>query len=75
VFENRFLRLFGPKGDEVIGGWRKQHDEELHNLYSSLSKIRTIKLRRMRKAGHVARIVRRGMHVVYWWEIQKERYH
>jgi hypothetical protein len=44
VFENRVLRrLFEPKGDEVIGGWRKLHDEELHNLYSSPSIIRIIK--------------------------------
>jgi hypothetical protein len=41
VFENRVLRkIFGPKRDEVIGGWRKLHDEELHNSYSSLSIIR-----------------------------------
>jgi hypothetical protein len=40
MFENRVLkRIFGPKRDEVIGGWRKLHNEELHNLYCSLSKI------------------------------------
>jgi hypothetical protein len=44
VFENRVLRrIFGPKRDEVIGGWRKLHNEELHNLYSSPSLIRIIK--------------------------------
>jgi hypothetical protein len=49
VFENRVLRrIFGLKRDEVIGGWRKLHNEELHNLYSSLSIIRMIKSRRMR---------------------------
>jgi hypothetical protein len=49
VFENRVLRrIFGQKGDEVIGGWRKLHNEELHNLYSSPSIIRMIKSRRMR---------------------------
>jgi hypothetical protein len=48
VFENRVLRIFGPKRDEVTGGWRKQHNEELHNLYSSPSIIRMIKSRRMR---------------------------
>jgi hypothetical protein len=47
-------RIFGPKRDEVTGGWRKLHNEELHNLYSSPSIIRTIKSRRMRWAGHVA---------------------
>jgi hypothetical protein len=57
VFENRVLRrIFGPKRDEVTGGWRKMHNEELHNLYSSPSIIRMIKSRRMRWAGHVARI-------------------
>jgi hypothetical protein len=56
VFENRVLRrIFGPKRDEVIGGWRKLHNEELHNLYCSQSIIRIIKSRRMRWAGHVAR--------------------
>jgi hypothetical protein len=56
-------RIFGPKRDEVTGGWRKQHNEELHNLYSSPNIIRMIKARRMRCAGHVARMGRRGMHV------------
>jgi hypothetical protein len=56
VFENRVLRrIFGPKRDEVTGEWRKLHNEELHNLYSS-SNIRQIKSRRMRWAGHVARM-------------------
>jgi hypothetical protein len=57
VFENRVLRrLFGPKRDEVTGEWRKLHNEELHVLYSSPSIIRIIKARRMRWAGHVARM-------------------
>jgi hypothetical protein len=57
VFENRVLRrIFGPKRDEVIGGWRKLHNEELNNLYSSPSIIRMIKSRRMRWAGPVARM-------------------
>jgi hypothetical protein len=51
VFENRVLRrIFGPKRDEVTGGWRKLHNEELHNLYFSPSIIRMIKSRRMRWA-------------------------
>jgi hypothetical protein len=55
VFENRVLRrIFGPKRDEVTGDWRKLHNEELHNLYSSRNIIRMIKSRRMRWAGHVA---------------------
>jgi hypothetical protein len=57
VFENRVLRrIFGPKRDAVMGGWRKLHSEELHNLYSSPSIIRIIKSRRMRWVGHVARM-------------------
>jgi hypothetical protein len=50
------LRRFGPKRDEVMGGWRELHNEELRDLYSSPSIIRMIKLRRMRWAGHVARM-------------------
>jgi hypothetical protein len=57
VFENRVLRrFFGPKRDEVTGEWRKLHNRELHNLYSSPDIIRQIKSRRMRWAGHVARM-------------------
>jgi hypothetical protein len=57
VFENRVLRrLFGPKMDGVTGGWRKLHNEELHDLYSSPSTVRIINSRRMRWAGHVARM-------------------
>jgi hypothetical protein len=57
VFENRVLmRIFGPKRDIVTGGWRKLHNEGLHNLYSSPSIIRIIKSRGMRWAGHVARM-------------------
>jgi hypothetical protein len=51
------------------------HIEELRNLYSSPSIIRTIKSRRVRWAGHIARMGRRGMHVGYWWESQKESAH
>jgi hypothetical protein len=57
VFENRMLRkLFGKKRNEVTGGWRKLHNDELHGLYSSPSIVRVIKARRMRWAGHVARM-------------------
>jgi hypothetical protein len=57
VFESRVLRkIFGPKRDEGTGGWRKLHNEELRDLYSSPSIIRIIKSRRMRWAGHVARM-------------------
>jgi hypothetical protein len=57
LFENRVLRrIFGPKRDEVRKEWRKLHSGELHNLYSSTDIIRQIKSRRMRWAGHVARV-------------------
>jgi hypothetical protein len=57
VFENRVLRrIFGLKRDEVTGEWRKLHNEKLHNLYISASIIRMIRSRRMRWAGHVARM-------------------
>jgi hypothetical protein len=49
-------RIFGPKRDDVTGDWRKLHNEEVHNLYSSPNMNRMIKLRRMRWAGHVARM-------------------
>jgi hypothetical protein len=76
VFENRALRrIFGPGRDELTGGWRKLRNEELHNLYSSPSIIGMMKSRRMRWAGYVARMGRRGMHVENWWESQKERDH
>jgi hypothetical protein len=55
VYENRLLRrIFGPKRDKVTGGWRKLHNEELHDLYSLPNIVRVIKARRMRWAGHVA---------------------
>jgi hypothetical protein len=71
VFENRVLRrIFGLKRDEVTGGWRKLHNEELHNLYSPPNTIRIIKLRRMRWAGHTWEGIE--MYVRYWWESQRE---
>jgi hypothetical protein len=55
VFENRVLRrIFGPKRDEAIWEWRRLHNKELTDLYSSPNIIRVIKLKRMRWAGHVA---------------------
>jgi hypothetical protein len=73
VFENRVLRrIFGLKRDEVTGGWRKLHNEELHNLYSPPSIIRMINSSRMRWTGQVAR---RRMHIGYWWESHEERDH
>jgi hypothetical protein len=61
VFENRVLRrIFGKKRDEMIGGWRKLHNEELHNLCSSPRIFRMITSWRMRWAGHVARMGEKG---------------
>jgi hypothetical protein len=57
VFENRVLRgIFGPKGDKATGEWRRLHNEELSDPYSSPNIIHVIKLRRMRWAGHVTRM-------------------
>jgi hypothetical protein len=57
VFENRVLRrIFGPNRDEVTGKCRKMHSDEVHNLYSTTDIIRQVKSRRMRWAGHVARM-------------------
>jgi hypothetical protein len=57
VFENRILRrIFGPRRVEVTGEWRRLHSEELNNLYSSPDITRQVKPRRMRWAGHVARM-------------------
>jgi hypothetical protein len=76
VFQNRVLReIFQPKRDEVMGGWRKLRNEELHNLYSSPNIITVIKSRRVRLAGYVARMGRRVKHIGYWWGSQKERDH
>jgi hypothetical protein len=64
VFENKVLRrTFGPKRDEVTGGWRKLHNEELRDLYSSPSLIRIMKARRMKWAWHIERMRRRGTRV------------
>ena len=63
VFENRVLRrIFGPRRDEVTGEWKKLHNEELNDVYCSPNVVRVIKSRRMRRAGHVARMgERRGV--------------
>jgi hypothetical protein len=60
---------------EFYGEWRELHNEELRDLYSSPSIIRIIKSRRMRWAGHVAQMGRKGPRIDYWWEIQRERDH
>jgi hypothetical protein len=73
VFENDLVkRTFEPKIDEVSGEWRKLHNEKLPDLYSSPSIIRIIKARRMRWAGHVARMGGRGTRIGCWWGSQRE---
>jgi hypothetical protein len=72
VFENRVLRrIFEPKRDEVTAEWRKLHNEELHDLYSSPSIIRIIKAKRIRWAGHVARMRAKRKRIGCWWESQR----
>ena len=66
MFENRVLRrIFGPKGDEVTGEWRKLHNDKLNDLYSSPTIFRVIQSKRIRWVGHVARMSeRRGVYRV-----------
>jgi hypothetical protein len=75
VFENRVLRrIFGPKREED-GSWGKLHNDELHNLYSSPNIVRVIKSRRMRWAGHVARMGRGEVFTGFWLGGPKARDH
>jgi hypothetical protein len=67
VFKNRVLRrIFGPKRDEVTGEWRRLHNKQFNDLYSSPNIILGIKLRRMRWVGHVAHMGEREMHTGFW---------
>jgi hypothetical protein len=76
VFENRVLRrIFGPKRDEATREWRRLHSKELNDLYSSPNIIRVIKSRRMRWAGHVARMGKREVHMGFWWGDLREGDH
>jgi hypothetical protein len=68
VFENRLLkRLYGQEGDKLLGGRKKLHNKELHYFCSLPNKIRSTKSRRMRWAGHVARMVREAMYTGILW--------
>jgi hypothetical protein len=75
VFENRVLRrIFGQERDEVMGDCRKRHNEEFHNLNGSPSIISMIKSRRMRWAGHVARMgTRRNAYRIFVGNLEGKR--
>jgi len=74
MLESRLLRrTFGPKRGEVTGEWRKVYNEEINDLYSSPNIVRVIKSRRMRWAGHVARMGGGELHPGFWWGNLKER--
>jgi hypothetical protein len=75
VIENGVLRgIFGPKGEEVVRGWRRLHNEELRNLHASANVIRVIKSRRMEWTGHVARMGKmRNAHSVLDGKPEKKR--
>ena len=77
AFENMVLRrIFGPRRDEVMGEWRRQHNEELSDLYSSPNIMWVIKSRSMGWAGHVAHLGEEGGgHIGSWWGNRKERDH
>ena len=67
--------IFGPKRDEVTGEWRKLHNEELKDLYSLPNIVRVVKSRRMRWAGHVARMRRIEVCTGCWWGSLREKGH
>jgi len=66
-------RIFGPKRDEETGEWRRMHNEELHGLHSSPNIVWVIKSRRMRWAGHVARMGEERGCIWSWWENRRKR--
>jgi len=76
VFENMKLRrIFGLTRDEVTGEWRRLHNEELNDLYSSPNIVRVIKMRRMRLTGHVARMGEERGRIGSWWGNRREKDH
>jgi hypothetical protein len=68
IVDYRVLRrIFGHKRNEITWEWRKLHNEELNDLYCSPYIVRVIQLRRIRWAGHVARMGRREVYTGFWW--------
>jgi hypothetical protein len=65
-------RIFGPKRNEMAEGWRKLHNEELRNLYSSPDTVRMFEAKRIIQEEYVLRAGRRRIHVRFWWVSQKE---
>jgi len=73
LFENMVLRrIFGARRDEVTGQWRRLHNEQLNELYSSPNGVRVIKSRTMRWAGHVARMGEERGCIGFWWGNRRE---
>jgi hypothetical protein len=76
VFENRVVRkLLGPRKDEIPAEWKRLHNEELNDLYSSPTIIRVIQSRIMRLATHVACMGEREVHTGFWWRNLRKRGH
>jgi hypothetical protein len=75
VLENKVLRILGPKADVVAGSWRRMHNEELHNLYTSPNIIKEVKSKKMTGAGHLACMGQMRMHTKFWLEGLKGRDH
>ena len=72
VYENMVLRIFGLRRGEVTGEWRRLHNEELNDLNPSPNIVRAIKSRRMRWAGHVARMGEEKVCIGSWWGNRRE---
>jgi len=68
-------KVFGPKTEEVTGEWRRLHNEQLNDLYSSLDIIRVINSQRMRWVGHVDRMGKGEVHTGFWWRNLREGDH
>jgi len=76
MFGNMVLRrIFGPRSDEITGEWMRLHNEEINDLYCSPNIVRVIKWRRMRWAGHVARMGEERCCIGSWWGNRRERDH